>query len=298
MKTIAFFSEKGGVGKSSFSIMYTSWLKKHGVKTGLVDFNDRVQKYRNNEIRNRNAIIAQNPEKGIKPFMSKDAWPIHTVMQKELYEYERGGSKFPCYQALYDQLLFKEMKDADVVVVDFPGSITGKEFPQCYNGKLISYIAMPTERDPMTLDSTNKMHAIFKKMQNDPFYKDNYCVFMNKAQLGLNNMRSVYFKLMKRLVDAGIPMLPDMISYTERMSTIEKVDIFRSTFGYPDFDAPEYEKVSDLGMGNLFIDITRELRSRPELPDTGVSDLSFVDALRKKDDGRQFKGSAFPQYEI
>ena len=40
MKTITFFSEKGGVGKSTFSIMLASWLHhKMGVKVALADFN-------------------------------------------------------------------------------------------------------------------------------------------------------------------------------------------------------------------------------------------------------------------
>jgi cellulose biosynthesis protein BcsQ len=62
MKTITFFSEKGGVGKSSFSIMYASWLSKHGIDVALADFNHRISRYRESEIRARNKFIEENPE--------------------------------------------------------------------------------------------------------------------------------------------------------------------------------------------------------------------------------------------
>lgn len=301
MKTITFFSEKGGVGKSSFSIMYASWLKKHGVDVGLVDFNNRITNYRAEEIKNREKLIRTNPDKGIAPFDEAAAWPIHTVGAREIMDYRKSGVGITqAYaQCLYDHIHYKDMKGKEVLVLDYPGSLSGQEFPQCFIGRLVSFIAMPTERDPMTLDSTWKMHSFFRKQaERDPFYENMHCVFMNKAQLGLNNMRSIYYKLMKRLVDSGLPMLPDMITYTERMASIDKVDIFRSTFGYPDFDAPEYEKVSDLGLGNLFIDITRELALRPDVEGTAPAPIRFVEGLEKKDDGRQFKGSAYPRYEI
>lgn len=299
MKTITFFSEKGGVGKSSFSIMYTSWLSKHGVDVGLVDFNNRITNYRAEEVKNREKLIRANPGSDIAPFDEAAAWPIHTVSAREIMDYRKNGVAQPYYQCLYDQIHFKDMKDKEVLVLDYPGSLTGQEFPQCFMGRLISYIAMPTERDQMTLDSTWKIHSFLKKQADkDPFYRDTYCVFMNKAQLGLNNMRSIYMKLMKRLVDSGLPMLPDMVTFTERMASIDKVDIFRSTFGYPDFDSPEYEKVSDIGLGNLFTDITRELARRPNVAGTATTDIRFAGSLAKKDDGRQFRGSAFPKYEI
>ena len=132
--------------------------------------------------------------------------------------------------------------------------------------------------------------------------KDNkdfrYCVFINKAQLGLRNIRAMYMNLGRTLTKKGLPMLPDMVSHSDRMMTIDKVDIIRSTFGYPDFDSPAFTRSRDLGIQNLFIDVTRELAATEDQRRTAPSDLTFIEGLEKQNDGRCFTGSAFPQYEL
>ena len=51
MKTVSFYNEKGGVGKTTFSILYASWLKyKHGVDVAVVDLNNRIASYRKDEM--------------------------------------------------------------------------------------------------------------------------------------------------------------------------------------------------------------------------------------------------------
>lgn len=291
MKTITFFSEKGGVGKSSTSIMFASFLKyKYGVKVGLADFNNRITGYRNSEINNRNRIIRMRPELNLQPYDEKSAWPIVAIKFQEVNEYKRNGSQMPFVNWFEDEITKGRLAGNDVVICDFPGSLSGGEFLQLNSVRDLSLTVIPTERDEMTLQSTIKLHNAIKDY--------NHCVFINKAQLGLKNFRSAYHKLAQKLVENGMPVLPDMVSYTERMMTIDKVDIIRSTFGFPDFDAPEFGKAKDLGIENLFIDVLRELKKAPDLKGTTPADLSFVDNLQKKDDGRQFKGSAFPQYEI
>ena len=291
MKTIAFFSEKGGVGKSSFTIMYASWLQKHGVRVGVADFNNRITAYRMSEIRERNKFIEKNPDAGIQPFNEASTWPIANAYESEIEVYRKDGSQFPYANWFKDQVQKGKLNGLDVVLCDFPGSLSGGEFKNLLILNQLGLIVIPTEKDQMTLQSTYRLSDTLKKL------KKNFCCFVNKAQLGMKNYRGQYTLLGRRLAEKGIPMLPDIITYSERMMTIDKVDIIRSTFGFPDFSKGEYKRISDLGIENLFIDITRELNKSSELENTEPVMLDFVNEMQKKDDGRCFKGSSFPEYE-
>lgn len=293
MKTITFFSEKGGVGKSSFSIMYASWLKhSHGLSVALADFNHRIAAYRNAEIRNRNKFIQKNPDTDIKPYDENNSWPIYEAQMKEIDEIKGDGIQVPFAEWFKQTIKANDLQNYDVVICDFPGSMEDGSYGQLLSQGLINLTVIPTEKDEMTLNSTIKLTNVLKKNNK------NYCCFINKAQLGLKNFRGSYLMLGKRLTAAGITMLPDIITYSERMATIDKVDIIRSTFGFPDFTKKEYEKISDLGIENLFIDVTKELDKTSDLPGTSKANLDFVTNMQKKQDGRHFKGSSFPEYEI
>lgn len=291
MKTITFFSEKGGVGKSSFSIMYASWLQKNGISVALADFNNRISRYRDSEIRARNKFIENNPEAGVAPFDESKAWPIVNAWSKDVEPYKNDSNK-PYAAWFRDKITRGELMDFDVVLCDFPGSMADGSFTDLLQLKLLNLIVIPTERDEMTLTSTLRLHQGLKGNNRK------YCCFINKAQINLKNFRGSYLALGRRLASSGLPMLPDMISYSERMTAIDKVDIIRSTFGFPDFEKPEFNGLSDLGITNLFIDVTKELAKTDDLPGTGACDLSFINEMTKKDDGRWFRGSAFPEYEF
>lgn len=294
MKIITFFSEKGGVGKSSFSIMFSSWLKGHGVNVGLADFNERVAEYRRTEMRNRELLIRKNPDSGLKPYDVRDTWPIAKATMGEINKIKRNtGSSTPYATWLEEQIRYGQLRGLDVVVCDFPGSLTGGEFFQIVSAQMIGLIVIPTERDAMTLRSTQKMHESLSKGK-----WARHCVFINRARFDLKGYKSTYMKLGPKMTNEGYPMLPDMVQYSERMLTIDKVDILRSTFSFPDFEKPEFAGTKDLGLNNLFIDITRLLSSVPDYADTPPTDLSFVDGLQKTDDGKNFTGSAFPEFEL
>ena len=289
MKTISFFSEKGGVGKSSFTIMYASWLHyKYGVKVALADFNKRILAYRNAEIKTRNELCKATP--GLMPYDDRNAWPITDVNYTIIRMLKNEGDQSPYANWLEVECQKGKLKGFDVVICDFPGSLTGSEFIQVCGMRLLNLIVIPIEKDEMTINATFDLHKITKEF--------NHCVFINKARTNFNNQRATYRKFAEILVEKGLPLLPDMVSNSDRMMSIDKVDNIRSTFGFPDFDLPEFGPAKDLGVENLFIDVTRELEKTKDLKGTGTADLSFVHSLKKKPDARQLKGTSYPEYEI
>ena len=290
MKTISFFSEKGGVGKSTFSIMYASWLHyKYGVKVGLADFNDRITRYRNAEITKREELRKNKPD--IPSLNVASAWPIETVKVREIEQLRKDGALKP-YVKWFVEKIQGPLAGMDVILCDFPGNLSGKEFVEMAGFQLLNLVVIPTERDPMTIQATRKIQKMLAVANID------HCIFINKAQVGLRNLRSYYTVFGQELMKSKMPLLPDMVSYSERIMAIEKLDNIRSTFGFPDFSLPEYENGKDLGIENLFIDVTRKLAKAPDLKGTIPTDLSFVNRLTKVQDGRQLVGTAFPEYEI
>ncbi len=295
MKTITFFSEKGGVGKSTFAIMYASWLKyKHGVNVALADFNFRIDAYRADEISERKKLIKNNPE--IKPFDIAAAWPIITAETKQINEIkDRYGREVNAYVEWFREKTYnyEGLKKYDIVICDFPGALTGGEYAGLAGAGFLNLTVMPVERDAMTLKATEKIHTALDKLAV------NHCMFLTKARLELVNLRKPYMQLANDLLNKlRWPLLPDIVSYSERIRSLEKVENIRSTFGFPNFEASEWGNSKDLGIENLFIDITKELDKTADLPKTKDANLDFVYGLKKVDDGRNIHGTKFPEYEI
>lgn len=297
MKLITIFNEKGGVGKSSMGIMLASWLQYHlGFKVGVADFNERISQYRKNEITKREKLDKELKENGKEPLPALDkenAWPIVTFGAKERLNWEKDFPKNMHTAWLDEKIRNGEMKDRDFIILDFPGSLSGKEFLDFIAREKLNYVFIPTERDVMTISATIKTILIIKRSSKTP-----YAVFFNKVNAGLSNVKRQYVELAKNMMNKGYKVLPDMVAFSDKISTIDKPDLLRSTFYYPDFNNPEYGKSKDLGTVNLFIDMMREIRKTDDYPGTAPVDMSIVDTLVKTNDGKQFNGSSFPEYEI
>lgn len=288
MKIIAFFSEKGGVGKSTFSLMMASWLHKHGVKVGVADYNKRLTEYRKDE------ILAMKNNGIYDEEIVKNAWPLIPVDKKFVAQF---GSNNPGYAIWLEHLIKEgEFKGLDVVIADLPGAISGKEIIHLVLYKLVNLVIIPFDKDQQAMGAALSVKNFLRQVDSC-----RYCGFLNMVQTAYGKKED-YHKIMKAMEKHKLPILPDMISFSERMKAFEKVDMMRSTFSYPDWNAPAYKGSKDLGIENLFIDITREMIKIPDFRGTEPANLSFIESLAKDDSvqslNRQLNGTSFPEYEI
>lgn len=291
MKTITFFNEKGGVGKSSTAIMYASWLKyNHGVNVAIADFNNRITEYRLLEFKTLEKETGETKTE----YMEKhpETWPIVTCLSKEIRRIKEYETTLPYAKWLAEKIKKGVFGNAEVIICDFPGSFENG-FRDCITMQYINYVAIPYIKERTTFITTNKTVKMLTAMEIP------YSIFLNKANMILPTHIKRYENHIEQIKkEMDFNLLPDAVLYSEKMDIMDKIDAVRSTLFWPDFTREEYGKTSDMGLENLFIDITRELKKQPDLTRLSKShaDLSFVEGLKKNGNGRQLVNNAFPEY--
>lgn len=288
MKTVIFYNEKGGVGKSSFTIMYASYLKyKYGVKVGVADYNFRINNYRQDEKAVRKNAGTYDLVK------DKELWPIVTAMPKDINTFPKAILHKYCFW-LQNQIDNGQLKGLDVILIDLPGSVAGGELRELLINHMISLCVIPTDRDAQTMRAAIETYNRVAGSGKVPSM-----VFINQVQSFVKFKE--YEDIARELpqLDPPVKVLPDIISFSERMRKMTEVDLMRSTFEYPDWESKAFEGSKDLGIENLFIDVTRELVKVKDLKGTEPCELSFVKDLKKEfQERRQLFGTAFPEYEF
>ena len=286
---MTFFSEKGGVGKTTFNIMYASWLKyKNGVNVVVADFNERIVDLRKKEMSSKKKLGTW------EEFKDKDLWEIiqpTTIADYELIDkynkIEDGGY----VEWTRRRIINGKLDGVDVLLLDFPGSLSGGEYTQFLVSNWLGMTVIPIDRDPMTITSAVKLHIWLDGGGH------NHMAFLN--QIKTSNSKSIYTNMKDKFEEINFRVLPDMVSQSERIKKIEDVSIIRSTFEFPDWDQKCFAGNRDLGIENLFIDVTRELVKTPDILETPEADLSFIKSIEKeRNDSRQLVGTSFPEYEM
>jgi len=288
MKTIAFFSEKGGVGKSTFTIMYASWLKyRHGINCAVFDFDLRMNEYREREIRARGSM-------GLPVTPADKRWPIFECEPKRIEEITKSGISNVPYVVWFRETIKKSAAaDTQVAILDFPGALGCRPFNNFLCGNLLGLTCIPVDRDEQTLIATMSLIEHIKKYPSNP---NAVGIITNVSHLV---SPSRYSRVAKIISNQGLPVLPDIISFSERVKELHRDTIMRSTLRYPDWNDKAFEGSGDLGFDNLFTDVTRELDKTNDITLTAKADLSFVHGLKKTPNPkRQLSGTAFPEYEV
>ena len=287
MKTISFFNEKGGVGKSTYTILYASWLKyKHGLDVAVVDLNSRIGQYRKDEIKYKKGLNI------IDQYDLSKAWDIIAPNKEQMKKYK--GQAMPLSIWLDEEIRDGMLTGKDVVLIDLPGAAVGKEFSEMLLGQQIGMFAIPTHRNMMTIRATTSTNNTINTYKNYPVTVVNFI-----TQIQTYVKIAVYEELANAFIKMHLQVLPDMISYSERLNTLSNANIIASTLAYPDWDNDAFRGSRDLGLENLFIDITHLLKETRDHRNTADTKLDFVNGLEKVFKAeRQLMHSSFPKFDF
>lgn len=279
MKTITFYNEKGGVGKSAMNTLFANWLHyKNGIKTAMIDFDGKTAVNRRCELRYLTGKGIECPEK----------YPIINARKKS----DKGTEDK--YTNIIKNILKSEISpDTQVLVIDLPGTID-EDLATAFLSGTFGLIIIPVTRDEQTIRAALNTMKLIKTMKQDC-----YC-FLNEIQTYYS--KSKYEDMADTLMQLNMTVLPDMISFTERFKNNTTQSKLRSTLFYPDWESKEYSGSKDLGTENLFISAAQLLLNTPDLSGTSPANIETLRGLEKKTDkqslARQLVNNSCPELAL
>lgn len=302
MKSLAFYNHKGGSGKTSFTILFASFLAyKHNKKVLVVDFDENsLTRYRKAE---KQYFTKAHPTVPIR----EDIWKILEPDGEFIEKAERQN--LPAYAYwIANELKKEEYRDTDIVLYDFPAHVNNVEANQLIGSGFLGICVIPFDKEyEQMIHGVATASSIMGAKRISPKIPTRVVGFINCIQSFAK--KTEYISVMnymhtnnKKEKNVRIDALPDMISFSERMKKLHGVDTLRTTISYPDWESPDFKGSKDLGLDNLFVDLTRLLKDSPDFPGTTKADFSFADTLEKNTSiqslNRQLNGSDFPEFEI
>lgn len=147
MKTLTFFNEKGGSGKSTFCLMMASWLRyKVGARVAVLDLDDPMHSI--NELRQVDLDCLRSSSKELLRFVPQDCVP-----ERDWYPVipaaVDGGEKD---QLMLESLVRSLGGDYDYVLVDFGGSFSdGDAVIRFMRSHLLDLMVIPVYSDETVL---------------------------------------------------------------------------------------------------------------------------------------------------
>ncbi len=218
-KIIAIASEKGGVGKTTLSIMLATNLFHHfKKKVVLMDIDDpqfSVLKKRNREL---NLVdVGQLPE--------FETYPIERVSVSNIKD------EIIAYYGT-----------VDFIIVDLHGGLTA----EVVQGLMfVEHIFIPFDHDELEIESTLFFYNTLKKnfLNNDDRVLKSIHLFFNQYQ---EIQRNKFASLKEQMLGIGIPMMN---------SVVKKKQIYREQYRSTLYAIPEHKELGSNDIKNFFNEI-------------------------------------------
>lgn len=226
-KFIAFSSQKGGVGKSTFTTLIAS-LMHYRLGYNVVVFDADFPQHSLMKMKNRDLEMVMENE-----FLKKQAYRQFTTINKKAY---------PIFQHKAEEVLeaaFEFLESStipiDAIFFDLPGTVNSSGILQALAG--MNHIFTPMTADRVVMEST----LIFSQLLQDVIMKkgktsiESVNLFWNQVDGRENTpLYEIYDSLIKQL---GLSLMKSKIKNSTRFrkeSEINSKQVFRSTLIPPD----------------------------------------------------------------
>lgn len=231
MKTLTFFNEKGGVGKSLHTTLFASYLRyREGARVAVIDLENptpRLGPERARELR-----MLSDPDSALSRYMSRHP---ETPSPYDIFEMS-GGS--PSYDSTYINSLRKRAWDFvlsradeyDYVLFDFPAMLMEESpaFVMIGSG-LVDLTVIPFDVDPVTRKAALMTAVLFQNNEQRVVLLWNNVPANDLARTGfIENGEQIYR-------DHGFEILPFRIkSFLKAKRDSEERLFVRSSVCWPD----------------------------------------------------------------
>lgn len=214
MRTISFFSAKGGTGKTTFNMLLASWLKyEKGLRTAVLDFDS--PEFNLSYTRKRELKYLQ--DKGLTP----DEKQLYPILEIEDYESRKS-------LPIVRKLMIDAAGSLDVLILDFGGSFNdGDPVLDLVQAGLVDLIVIPLEMDGMILSSGKSLASVLEQLGQKTLLFFNKVHGKEKPQL--------YVELERWLAEDGLTVSTHRIKNTVKLrrDADNGSNFLRSTVSFP-----------------------------------------------------------------
>ena len=214
MRTISFFSAKGGTGKTTFNMLLASWLKyEKGLRAAVLDFDS--PEFNLSYTRKRELKYLQ--DKGLTP----DEKQLYPILEIEDYESRKSLQ-------VVRNLMIDAAGSLDVLILDFGGSFNdGDPVLDLVQAGLVDLIVIPLEMDGMILSSGKSLASVLEQLGQKTLLFFNKVHGKEKPQL--------YVELERWLAEAGLTVSTHRIKNTVKLrrDADNGSNFLRSTVSFP-----------------------------------------------------------------
>ena len=158
MEKIAISSAKGGVGKTSFTLMLSQYLKNNGLKIGILD----ADIYGPNILANKDHKISSTDSKAKLPIYQDgiEVSSISLIINGSEAAIWRGPMLSQAIKALHDNT---NWSDLDYLLIDMPPG-TGDAYLTVFQSLDVKKSLLVTTNDKYALYDNLKTISLFKKL--------------------------------------------------------------------------------------------------------------------------------------
>ena len=214
MRTLSFFSAKGGTGKTTFNMLLASWLKyEKGLRTAVLDFDS--PEFNLSYTRKRELKYLQ--DKGLTP----DEKLLYPILEIEDYENRKSLQ-------VVRNLMIDAAGSLDVLILDFGGSFNdGDPVLDLVQAGLVDLIVIPLEMDGLILSSGQSLASVLEQLGQKTLLFFNKVHGKEKPQL--------YVELERWLAEDGLTVSTHRIKNTVKLrrDADNGSNFLRSTVSFP-----------------------------------------------------------------
>lgn len=173
MKTLTFFSEKGGMGKTTFSVLMASWLAYHeGRKVYVIDFD--YPGYQMMNMRNRDLQILKAGGNQLSVLSAGNDFYTIGKVKGNYQGYTRGE-----LATIAENIVRLRGSGDGYVILDFPGRFMQNDpVYHLMRLELLDLVVFPIDTDIQSITSALNVNALLKDPSKFPSGKDQQVLLM------------------------------------------------------------------------------------------------------------------------